>query len=125
MNLKTKKRATITTITLLLLLTPIAGYAALEPPVSQVPQDPVVAKVGSFTLAGGVITTIVGWVVGVFWVVVVAFAVLAAFNYLTAQGSEEKITKAKQMVVYTLIAAAVALLGTGLRAIVTNLLTAT
>jgi hypothetical protein len=79
----------------------------------------------SLGTAGANIATIVGWVVGVFWVVVVLFAVLAAFNYLTAQGSEEKITKAKQMVIYTLIAAAVALLGTGIRQIVTNILTAT
>jgi hypothetical protein len=74
--------------------------------------------------AGNVISDITGWVVGLFWVIVVLFAVLAAFNYLTAQGSEEKITKAKQMVVYTLIAAAVALLGTGIRAIVSNVLKA-
>jgi heme/copper-type cytochrome/quinol oxidase subunit 2 len=118
--MKLTQRLIIGMTALSIAATPIAALALdiPQPPGQELPQ------IDSLSEAGANIAAIVGWVIAVFWVVVVLFAVLAAFNYLTAQGDPEKVGKAKQMVVYTLIAAAVALLGTGIRSIVVNILTA-
>ena len=65
---------------------------------------------------------IVVWLYGVFWILAVGFVIWAAFLFMNANGEADKITKAKTMLVYTLIAAAVVLLANGIRDIVTNLL---
>lgn len=72
---------------------------------------------------GGLVSTIVNWMIGIFWIITVAFLIWAAFLYLTAGGEEEKLNEAKSRVIYALIAAAIALLSTGIQAIVRNLLT--
>jgi len=73
------------------------------------------APITSLTEAQGSLTNIVNFIVVVFWI-------WAAITYLTANGDEEKVGKAKKMVIYALIAAAIALLSTGLESIVTRLL---
>ncbi len=65
---------------------------------------------------------IVVWLYGVFWILAVGFVIWAAFLFMSADGDATKITKAKTMLIYVLIAAAVVLLANGLRDIVTNLL---
>lgn len=65
---------------------------------------------------------IVGWLIAVFWVVAIGFIIWSAFLYLTAAGSEEHLTKAKAYLRYAIIAAAIALLSTGIQVITTNLL---
>src|SRR3989344_5536209 len=63
---------------------------------------------------------IVFWLYGIFWILAVGFIIWAAFLFMGANGEADKITKAKIMLVYTLIAAAVVLLANGIRDIVTN-----
>jgi len=62
--------------------------------------------------------SIVNWLFTILLVVAVVFLVLAAFNFVTAGGSEEKVTTARSQVMYALIGVMVALLARGLIALV-------
>ncbi len=66
--------------------------------------------------------SIVNWVIVIFWILTVLFLVWAAILYLTGAGNEEKIKEAKSRVIYAIIAAAIALLSTGLQGIISSLL---
>ena|ERR1051325_1222371 len=57
-----------------------------------------------------------------FFIFAAIFIILAAYQYLTAGGSEEGVAKAKSMLVYAIIAIAVALVATGVKAAVESLL---
>lgn len=80
------------------------------------------APITSLGQAQTTVTRFVNYMITLFWVIVVGFLIWAAVTYLTAQGDEEKVGLAKKRLVYALIAAAIALLSTGIQAIVTNLL---
>ncbi len=58
----------------------------------------------------------------IFFIIAAIFIVLAAFQYLTAGGDEEKVGKAKQMLIYAIVAIAVALIATGVSSVVTGVL---
>ena len=58
----------------------------------------------------------------IFFVAAAIFIVLAAFQYLTAGGDEDKLGKAKNTLIYAIVAIAVALVATGISAVVTNFL---
>jgi len=75
--------------------------------------------------AKNTITIIVRWIIAIFWIITVLFLIIAAFRYLTAAGDPEKIGKAKQSLIYAIIAAAIALLANGIQLIVKQLLTGT
>ncbi|MGC9610745.1 MAG: hypothetical protein ABSE68_00785 [Minisyncoccia bacterium] len=60
---------------------------------------------------------------GFFWIIAVAMILWAAFLFLSAGDSEEKVEKAKKILLYALIAAAVALLANGINPIVNSVLT--
>ncbi len=62
------------------------------------------------------------WLIAVFWILAVGFVVWAAFTFLFADGDEGKIGEAKNRLKYAVIAAAVALLSTGINIIVYYLL---
>ena len=57
-----------------------------------------------------------------FWILTVGFVIYAAYLFLSAGEDEDKVKTAKSMVKYALIAAAVALLSTGIDTIVSNFL---
>jgi succinate-acetate transporter protein len=67
-------------------------------------------------------SSIVAKAFGFFWIVAVAMLLWAAFLFLSAGDNEEKVTKAKKILLYAVIAAAVALLANGINPIVTNIL---
>ena len=81
--------------------------------------------VGKVTGIGGAFELIeigVGYLVALFWILTVVFFILAAVNYVTAQGDEKKLTKAKSMVRYGIIGVVVALFSTAIRALIVNAL---
>ena len=83
------------------------------------------AATGNITSVADVesaLTKILNWMFGIFWIVAVGIIIWAAFTFLTAGGNEEKIEKAKKILLYALIAAAVVLLASGVKPIVTNIL---
>jgi hypothetical protein len=69
---------------------------------------------GSQTIGTGNVQTYVGnilnWVFYFFIVLAVVFILIAAFSYLTAGGDEQKITKAKNELIYAIIAIVIAVL---------------
>jgi len=68
------------------------------------------------------IANIVKWVYIVFFVIAVMFILFAAFNYLSGAGNPEKLKKAHDMIMYTAIAIAIALLAVGAVTIIKNFL---
>ena len=57
-----------------------------------------------------VIAGVVKWIYTIFFVVAVVFILFAAFNYLTAGGQPEKIKTAHTMLIWAIVAIAIALL---------------
>ncbi len=65
---------------------------------------------------------VVGWLTGLFWALTAVFILWAAFLYLTGAGNDDKIGKAKQILIYAVIAGIVALFAqVGLRPLITSL----
>ncbi len=109
---------TIPVITLLLVSANVA--------VGQVGDIPGVSQVGPTTVGGlvDVLRNVVRWVYIIFFVIAVMFILFAAFNYLTAGGEAEKVTKAKNQLIYAVVAIVVALLAVGFETIIRNFLAA-
>lgn len=108
---------TIPVISLLLLV-------SMNVAVGQTGDIPGVQRVGPTTVGGlvDILRNIVRWVYIIFFVLAVLFILLAAFNYLTAGGEAEKITKAKNQLIYAVVAIVVALLAVGFETIIRNFL---
>lgn len=92
-----------------LLLAPVLVGAAL----GDEPKGPGTGPFGSVEnfkeFVGGSVLSTIKWA---FWVVAAAMIFYAAFVYLTAGGDGEKVNKASHMLLYAVIAMAVALLAT-------------
>lgn len=69
-----------------------------------------------------IINKIIGWMQGIFFLIAVIFIIYAAFVYLTSAGNEEKIKKAKSIIIYAIVAIAVALLATAVKEFVVSFL---
>jgi heme/copper-type cytochrome/quinol oxidase subunit 2 len=67
------------------------------------------------------ITKIGNWMYGILLGLAVIFIIFAAYNFMTSGGSEEKVKEAKNQVLYTLIAVAVAMLAKGFISIIESL----
>jgi len=67
------------------------------------------------------IRRIAGYIQTIFFIIATIFIILAAFKYLTAQGDEEKIRIAKQMIMYAVAAIVIALVATGVKYIIVGL----
>jgi len=95
-----------------MIATPLAVFAQVvgPPPISTLEE-------GTSLLQG-----LLNWLQLIFFIVASIFIMLAAFYYLTAAGDEEKLKKAKQQLVFAIIAIAIALFSTGIRLLVENLL---
>ena len=93
--------------------------------IGQVANIPGIQQTGPTTVGGlvDVIRGVVRWIYIIFFVVAVMFILFAAFNYLTAGGDSEKVTAAKNQLIYAAIAIAVALLAVGFETIIRNFLT--
>lgn len=74
--------------------------------------------------ATSLFNTYVQYAINLFWVLTVLFGIFAAFKYLTAKGDPKAADSAKQMVIYTVIAACVALLATVVKQIASSILSA-
>ena len=80
---------------------------------------------GAGTLTTGNVQTYVGnilnWVFYFFIVLAVVFILIAAFSYLTAGGDEQKITKAKNELIYAIIAIVIAVLAKSIVALIAGI----
>lgn len=80
------------------------------------------AKIDSPEKVIEVIEKLSGWMYSVLIVLAVVFIILAAYQFLMAGGDSEKVTKAKNSVLYAVLAVTVAVLATGIVKIVEDLL---
>ncbi|MBI5733197.1 hypothetical protein HY967_04610 [Candidatus Jorgensenbacteria bacterium] len=108
------KKIAIKTLSVTIGTIPLVTFAQLTTPVS--------APITSITQLPTLLNSILGWFQAIFFGIAGIFIVLAAFGYLTAGGDEEKVRGAKQMLVYTAVALAVAVMATAVRGIVVTLL---
>ena len=85
---------------------PLLASAQGAPPPSQM------AGAGTINTGnvGGYMANLINWVFFGFIILAVIFILLAAFSYLTAGGDEEKISKAKNELIYAIIAIIIAVL---------------
>jgi hypothetical protein len=68
------------------------------------------------------ITSIAVWFEGIIFAISILFILYAAFLFITAAGNEEKIGKAKSIIVFGMIGIAVALLAFAVQSFVTSVL---
>jgi hypothetical protein len=117
---------TKTVFLLLLVVFPLVSFAAVGPtptmPLDDFRGTKYSVPISNLNDVSGTIENIVNWAIYMFWIVAVAFLFWAAYLFLTAGGDEEKVKEAKQRIKYALIAAAVAILSTGIDYIVWNLI---
>ena len=102
----------------IMLFSPALTFAALTD--SSV--TTVKTSVTSLSGVEAVITRMVNWITGLFFVAAILYIFYAAWLYLSAAGDEEQIHKAKNQLLYSIIAIAVALLAGTMRYIVASIL---
>ena len=76
--------------------------------------QPVESPIQSLGDVQKVLNSVATWLSTFFFIIAIIFIILAAFQYLTASGDEDKIKKAKQQLIYAIVAIVVALLATGI-----------
>jgi len=83
---------------------------------------PIVAQQGPVTITGWVevLMTVIRWIYTIVFILAVFFILLAAFFFVTSQGDPEKVTKARNMLMYAVIGIVVALLSFGIVTLVQN-----
>ncbi|MDP3015358.1 MAG: hypothetical protein Q8N28_03055 [bacterium] len=120
MNLSKTKIATLSLTALVISLLVFGNVA-----IGQVANIPGIDRIGPSTVGGivDIIRQVVRWVYIIFFVIAVLLIIFAAFTYLFAGGDPEKVTEAKNRLIYAAVAIAVAFLAVGFEAIVRNFLT--
>ena len=88
----------------------------------QINLQPTGPQINSLSQINQIIANLVNWVTGIFFVVAVLYLFWAAYLYLSAAGDEEKISEAKNHLIYSIVAIAIALLAGSVRFIVENVL---
>jgi hypothetical protein len=89
-------------------------------------QAPFQLGTNTLTASGGtgilpLMQVIANWIFTILLILAVIYILLAAFKYLTSEGNSEKITSAHRMLIYALVAVAVAFLAKGLIFVVQSL----
>jgi hypothetical protein len=68
------------------------------------------------------LVSILNWVFGVLLAIGVAFLLYAGFLYITAQGADDKLKKAKKTLTWAIIGIAIALASKGIVVLISNIL---
>jgi len=117
MKLTTKlATGTFAVLCVALIVAPAVSFAVFDPP-------PASTKTIDASYVKTIIEKVTGWMQGIFFLIAVIFIIYAAFVYLTSAGNEEKIKKAKSIIIYAIVAIAVALLATAVKPFVDTFLT--
>lgn len=94
---------------------------AQTPPVAPVTGSGIPASnVTTVTGIFNIICALLGWMFILFIILAVVFVIVAAFKYLTAGGDAEKVGTANHMLIYAVVAVAVAVLARAIPVIVAN-----
>lgn len=102
-NLKTK------ILTLALTAAPVLAFGQARP---------IQAKIGSVDDILRLVDRVINIIGGLFFAVAVIFIFFAGYKYLTAAGQPEKLTEAKNQLIYSIIAIAVGLIAFSVTTIV-------
>jgi len=92
---------------------PVIALAAPQQPGSQIT---------NLSQVESLLGAILGWLTTFLYIAAAIMIIIAAFKYLTAQGDEEAVGKAKNMLIYAVIAIALGLLAGGVSSLVQNIL---
>ncbi len=103
-------RSVWVTIGMATLLPLIAGAVVPSAP----PQSAVSTSASPIEAVVTLLVKLGGWFWGIILALAVVFIVYAAFLFLTSGGDEEKVKKAKDYIIYAVVALAVAILATGI-----------
>ena len=103
-----------------ILAAPAVGFAQVPSDIN--PDLGTTPSTDTFSEANNLFVNYVQYAINLFWVITVLFGIYAAFKYLTAKGDPKAAESAKQMVIYTVIAACVALLATVVKQIALSVL---
>lgn len=105
------------------LLIPFAGIAqGQDPPRGLIPTGAEATEITSIIAVQEVVTRIVGWAQVFFYIIATLFIIFAAFKYLMSGGEEEKVKEAKSMLIYSIVAIAIAAVSGGVVLVVRNFL---
>ncbi len=105
-------------VSLVPMATSFAFVTATLPTFTQVEAPKGGNEITSFNGILAILVTILGYVQALFWIAAVFTGLYAAFMYLTAGGEGEKISKANQMLIYTVVAVIVAVIAYSIPAFV-------
>jgi len=86
----------------------VAALAPFIAAAQSVPSRPAGLPTSVSSVASFIGVKVVGWLSMIFWALTGVFIIWAAFLYLTGAGNEDKIGKAKQILIYAIIAGVVA-----------------
>ena len=104
----------------------VTGAQGIEPP--EIGDDftggAEITQIESLDDVQTILSRIVGWAQVFFYIVATLFIVLAAFRYLTSGGDDEKVQAAKNMLIYSIVAIAIAAIAGGVVLIVRNFINA-
>ncbi len=101
----------------LALILPAVAFAQIGTGVT-----PPAAVITNYSDVINLIKTAINWLFGILLVAAVIFLIYAAFLFLTSGGDEEKTKKARQYIIYAVIALAVGILAQAIVALVANFL---
>lgn len=76
----------------------------------------------NITAVENILLNVLGWMFTIFMILAVVMVIWAAFLYLTAAGNEQNVKKAKQQLVYAVIAIVIALMASGFEQVLLDLL---
>lgn len=110
---------------LLLSFAPLASAQCANPPCGVPDPSQTILGEGNDGITGGValVTKITNWLFTILLILAVLFIIVAAFKYLFSGGSEESVGTAHKMLIYAVVAIAVAFLARGIVFVVQELVT--
>ncbi len=94
----------------------IVGIVVIFPLISSA------AVFGTLGEAESVFVRIVGYAFTFFWLATVVSLLYAAYLFVTAGDNTDKVSQAQKILLYTFSAAAIVLISTGIKTLVTNIL---
>ena len=114
-----KSRIAISSLVVSSIVLLLTGTALAQIPPPSTTPPPI-----NITTASGlqaIINRVIGWIYVFFFVIAIILILFAAFTYLTSGGDAEKVTSAKNQLIYAAVAIAIALLAYSFTAIVSNI----
>jgi heme/copper-type cytochrome/quinol oxidase subunit 2 len=93
-------------------------FAALSLPLLAGAQIPLPG--GNPSQVGGVIQNIIDFVTNFIFIVAVGFIIYAAYLYLTSSGEQEKVTEARKVITYAIVAIIIAFLARSIISFIAN-----